>query len=129
MTLRVGVIGLGVGEQHVLAYERTAGCRVAAVADLSHEKLSALRGRLPGVRTTRDADELLADPELDAVSIASYDDAHFAQVVAALRAGKHVFVEKPLCRTVDELTAVKREWTERPQLALASNLVLRAAPM
>ena len=63
------------------------------------------------------------------MSIASFDDAHFAQVVAALNAGKHVFVEKPLCRTVDELSDIRRALKARPDLHLASNLVLRGADL
>ena len=75
-------------------------------------------------------EQLLEDPDVQAVSVASYDDAHFQQVVAALGAGKHVFVEKPLCRTLDELRLIKEAWSKhRGQLKLSSNLVLRAAPL
>src|SRR5262249_61070114 len=74
--------------------------------------------------------ELLDDPHTRVVSIASYDNAHFEQVVAALNAGKHVFVEKPVCRTTEELHTVKQAWARhRGKLKLTSNLVLRAAPI
>jgi predicted dehydrogenase len=63
------------------------------------------------------------------VSIASYDDAHFSQAVAALSARKHVFIEKPLCRSLDELRALKDCWRTSGQPQLRSNLVLRAAPL
>ncbi len=63
------------------------------------------------------------------VSIASFDDAHFEQTLAALEAGKRVFVEKPLCRTVDEARKLKRAWEGAGRPALASNLVLRGAPL
>jgi predicted dehydrogenase len=129
MTLRVGVIGLGVGEQHVRAFGADPSCAVVALCDLDEERLSAARVRWPDARTTTDAAEVLEDPEIDAVSIASYDDAHYAQVVAALRAGKHVFVEKPLCRSRVELAEIARLWREREATVLASNLVLRAAPV
>lgn len=74
-------------------------------------------------------DVILADEAVDIVSIASYDDAHFGQIVAALEAGKHVFVEKPLCRSMDELRVIKESWEKNGERHLASNLVLRAAPL
>jgi predicted dehydrogenase len=63
------------------------------------------------------------------LSIASYDDAHFAQARAALVARKHVFVEKPLCRSPEELRALRRAWEASGPVHLVSNLVLRAAPL
>jgi predicted dehydrogenase len=62
------------------------------------------------------------------VSIASYDSAHAEQVVAAVRAGKHVFVEKPLCLLDEEFEAIDRALTENPRVRLSSNLILRGAP-
>ncbi len=58
-------------------------------------------------------EDVLGDDTIDIVSIASFDDAHFAQVMAALRAGKHVFVEKPLCRTAAELSDIRGALTAR----------------
>lgn len=123
--IRAGVIGLGVGEQHVNAYAGHESCDVAMVCDHDEQRLAALRARLPHVRTTMDAAELLTDPEVDLVSIASYDDDHFAQTLAALRAGKHVFCEKPICRSLEEARALA---SARGDRLLGSNLVLRSAP-
>jgi predicted dehydrogenase len=127
--LKVGVIGLGVGAQHVAGFAADERCEVAAVCDLDAQRLEdAIRER-PELAATTDADQILRDPGIDVVSIASYDDSHFAQTLTALEQGKHVFVEKPLCRTADEVHALARALDERPQLVLASNLVLRAAPL
>lgn len=127
--LRVGVIGLGVGEEHARAYAAHPGCEVVALCDLSRERLARVARDLPGPRTTTDAGDVLDAADIDLVSIASYDDAHFEQTLRALRAAKHVFVEKPLCRSQRELVELKAAWRERPALRLASNLVLRAAPL
>jgi predicted dehydrogenase len=73
---------------------------------------------------------MLDSRDIDIISIASYDDAHFEQVDQALAAGKHVFVEKPICRTSGELIALKQRWrASGGALKLRSNLVLRAAPL
>jgi predicted dehydrogenase len=118
-----------VGEQHVAGFRRSPPCEVAVVCDFDEGKLAAAREADPGVQTTTDADSVLADPEIDIVSIASYDQLHFEQALAALRHGKHVFAEKPLCRTLDEVAALRDALAEQPQLQLTSNLVLRAAPL
>ena len=127
--LRVGVVGLGVGEQHVAGFDADDRCEVVAVCDLDEERLAAAVRQRPALAATQSFDELLSGFELDVVSIASYDDAHFEQAAAALRAGKHVFVEKPVCRTADEVRSLARALDEHPELVLGSNLVLRAAPL
>lgn len=128
-TLRVAVIGLGVGERHAAAFDAHPRSRVQVLCDLSAEKLAAAGRKFPGARRTRRFADALG-PDVDAVSIASYDDHHAAQVVEALRRGKHVFVEKPLCRTVLEARRIHAAWAaHRGRVKLASNLVLRAAPL
>src|SRR5688572_20825055 len=72
---------------------------------------------------------VLADPQVDLVALATYDDQHGAQVVQALEAGKHVFCEKPLCTSVTELRAIHRALERAGDRQLACNLVLRAAPL
>ena len=128
--LVVGVVGLGVGEQHALAYARhPAVCRVV-LCDHDAGRSAAVASRVRKSAVAASFESMIRDPAVDAVSIASFDDAHFGQVVAALAAGKHVFVEKPLCRTFDELAEIKRLWAAAGgRLQLGSNLILRTAPL
>lgn len=128
--LKVAVIGLGVGEQHAAAFQALTECSVVAVCDTSEEKLQAVGAKFPTARLLREAGDIFQDPEIDIVSVASYDDAHFSHVIQALEAGKHVFVEKPLCQTSDQLLSIKNAWARHQgRVKLASNLVLRAAPV
>jgi predicted dehydrogenase len=124
-----GIIGLGIGEQHVAGFHSLPGCDVVVLCDLSQEKLDRVAAGYPGVRRTTCWRELIDDLRVDVVSVASFDDMHVEQTVAALEAGKHVFVEKPLCRSADELRRIKSAFAQRAHLALGSNLVLRAAPV
>jgi predicted dehydrogenase len=127
--LGVAVVGLGIGEQHARAYLATGNCQIRWLYDLEAARAESLAATLGAGMPAHSFAQVLADPEVQIVSIASYDDAHCAQVVAALEAGKHVFVEKPLCRTRDELRTIKNAWARhRGGLKLSSNLVLRAAP-
>lgn len=122
--LRVGIIGLGVGEQHIEGVRRGGG-EVALLCDFSTEKLHEVSARHPGIPITGSADAVLDDPSIDVVSIASWDDHHFAQVMRALETGKHVFVEKPLCMSKEEARGIRAALAARPGLRLSSNLILR----
>jgi predicted dehydrogenase len=126
--LGVGVIGLGVGERHIGGYLKTGHCRVVALCDIDDTKLREVGARNPGPRLTTDPRDIFADPEIDVVSIASFDADHRDQVVAAIENGKHVFVEKPLCLTQDELDDIARTLARHAEIRLSSNLILRLAP-
>ena len=128
-TVGVAVVGLGVGEAHARAYARLAACSLRWVYDIDRERARTISDQLGHGAVADSYAAVLADPDVDAVSIASYDEAHFEQVVASLQAGKHVFVEKPLCRTIDELRSIRRCWSAGGSLHLRSNLVLRTAPL
>ena len=101
--LRVGVIGAGYwGPNLVRNLFEAPDAEAVAVADLSDDRLDAVRKRYPSVRTTTRYQELLSDRAIDAVCVATPVSTHHAIASEALRAGKHVLVEKPLARTVDE---------------------------
>jgi predicted dehydrogenase len=127
-TLRAGIIGLGVGERHIAGYRRHPDCAVTAIADFNPVKRDAARRLYPDLRVHDSADALLDDPEIDVVSIASYDEDHAVQVLRALETGKHVFVEKPLCQSESELAAIHAALAQHPGLRLSSNLILRRTP-
>ena len=99
-----------------------------AVSDIDPVRLAEVGARHPALRLEPDPDALLDDPGIDVVSIASYDDAHFAQVSRALRNGKHVFVEKPLCLDPDEARELHELRAAHPRLRMSSNLPLRLCP-
>ncbi len=126
--LRVGVIGLGVGEKHIAAYQSHPDCEVVALCDFDEARLTTARDKYPGIRWTKVADELLTDPEISLISIASYDNYHYPQIMQALNNNKHVFVEKPLCLYEQEAREIRRRLEDNPSLRLSSNLVLRTVP-
>jgi predicted dehydrogenase len=127
MKLGAAVIGLGVGEAHARAYAAIPRCEVRWVADLDAGRAARLAADL-NCRSASSLAPLLADADVQIVSIASFDDHHAEQVEESLAHGKHVFVEKPIARTVQELARIKRSW-QRSDRHLSSNLILRAAPL
>lgn len=126
--LRAAIIGLGVGEQHIAGYGRHPRCTVTALCDCAEDKLAMARVKYPHLRVTPNADDVLTDPDIDVVSIASFDSAHAAQIMTALSHGKHVFVEKPICLFEEELRAIRAALSADPRLKISSNLILRKCP-
>lgn len=99
----VGIIGYGYwGPNLVRNFYETEGCRVVAVSDLREPQLARVRARYPTVETTTDYRDLLRDPRIDAVAIATPVSTHFDLGMQALRAGKHVMVEKPMTMDVEQ---------------------------
>lgn len=127
--LGCGVSGLGVGEQHARAFVANGACHLRWLYDLDKEKALRLSQILNVGKIADTYDNILNDPNVGLISIASYDDAHYDQVTAALKARKHVFVEKPLCRSLEELILIKKAWRQSEGRHLASNLVLRSVPL
>lgn len=101
--LRVGVIGYGYwGPNLVRNFYESGVSTVTAVSDLSADRLEIARARYPVVKTTTSHEELFSDPNIDAIAIATPVATHHRLALAALKSGKHVFVEKPLTATVAE---------------------------
>ncbi|HKX16685.1 MAG TPA: Gfo/Idh/MocA family oxidoreductase, partial [bacterium] len=88
------------------ALRRVPGVRLRAVATQSGLSARHVGDRLGFERCTTDAGEVLDDPEIDAVVIATRHDVHASLAAEALRRGKHVFVEKPLALSADDLRMV-----------------------
>jgi predicted dehydrogenase len=123
--LRVGVIGLGIGMRHARTVLEHPRAELAWLCDLDPAKKAEAARDFPDVPFTPDDREVLADPGLDAVCVASYDDAHFRQANEALARGRHVFIEKPLCLHEHEMRALAAHLEANPGLRLSTNLVLR----
>jgi UDP-N-acetyl-2-amino-2-deoxyglucuronate dehydrogenase len=124
----VGVIGVGAcGEFHLKRYLEIPGCNVVSICDDDPARLLEMSQR-HGISDTYDQySDLLKNPDIDAVSICTFDDGHAEQTVAALRAGKHVMVEKPLAISREQANLVKKAQMETG-LIVTSNLVLRKSP-
>lgn len=101
--LVVGLIGYGYWGPNLLRnYGQVQGARVKWVADRDETRLARARAANPAVRVTTDANDILADSEVDAVLIATPISTHYPLGMGALMAGKHAFIEKPLAASVRE---------------------------
>lgn len=108
--LRIGIIGCGaIGRDHCRRIQQLVpGAEVIAVSDFIPTAAENLAGQY-GLKVYEEGEALCAAPEIDAVLITSSDDSHAKYVLAALRAGKWVFCEKPLAKNADDCLAVIEE--------------------
>lgn len=101
-TLRVGVIGLGMGRAHIQGYQSHPGAEVVAVADLNKDRLQAVADECKVPQRYISAQEMLDKEGLDVVSIATPNKFHKPLTLAAFKAGCHVLCEKPMAMNAAE---------------------------
>jgi predicted dehydrogenase len=106
-SLRIAVVGLGYwGPNLARNFAAIEGCELAWCCDPSAQALERIAGRFPQARLSDDLNEVLADPALDAVALATPVPSHADTAVRVLEAGKHCFVEKPLAQSVADAERV-----------------------
>jgi len=123
--MKIGVVGLGfMGSTHLQAYQNVSNAEIVAIASSDEKKLSgdlsSISGNLDRDGQTMDfgdaaryrtAEELIADPNVEAVDLCTPSYLHTPQAIAALEAGKHVLVEKPMALSgeqCDEMIAASK---------------------
>jgi predicted dehydrogenase len=115
----IGIVGYGYWGPNLLRnFSEVPACRVVSVSDLRDARLAQVRSRYPAVKTTASFNDLLVDTQIDAVVIATPVCTHFELAMQALRAGKHVLVEKPMAMTSDDALRLIDE-ADRRKLVLA----------
>jgi predicted dehydrogenase len=122
--VRVGVAGLGYwGPNLARNLAAIPGCEVTWLCDSSAQARERLGPAHPGARLTGELDELLADPDLDAVVLATPVPTHAELAVATLAAGKHCFVEKPLATTAADAERAVAAADEAGRLLMVGHLL------
>jgi predicted dehydrogenase len=120
--INIGIVGYGYwGPNLVRNFADTPGANVAAVSDLDTAKLAIVQRRFPATKTTTDYRELLSDPGIDAIAIATPVNTHFDLALAALRAGKHVWLEKPMTETSEQARQLVDEAQRRNLVLLVDH--------
>jgi len=106
--LNIGIIGCGeMGRAHSEVLSTFAQIRSLSFCDTMMDRAEELGILYQGRRVTSDAEELMADPELDALYICTHHDSHASLIVSSADAGKHIFVEKPLAMNLDEVAEIE----------------------
>ena len=127
-SVRVGIIGAGrIARTHAEAYKSVARGSLAACTDVIPQAAQAF-GAENGLEVFASAGELLNSPEIDAVIIATPNGLHAELTISALRAGKHIFCQKPISMTMEEADAVIKEAEQHESQVLQYGFMLRFTP-
>jgi predicted dehydrogenase/threonine dehydrogenase-like Zn-dependent dehydrogenase len=128
-TVSVAFLGAGnyAGRVLIPAFQK-AGATLHTVVSAGGVSAAHYGRKFGFSKASTDASEALADVAVDTVVVATRHNIHARQVLAALRAGKHVFCEKPLCLTLDELAEIDAEASGRPRQHLMVGFNRRFAP-
>ena len=101
--LNAAVIGLGVGAKHAEILNSDNKVNLVALCDLDKKKINFYKKKFKKCKFTTQAEEIFKDPDIDIVSITSYDNFHSKHILQAIKYKKHFFVEKPFCLNISEL--------------------------
>lgn len=121
--VRLAAIGTGDWGRNLIRNLAAAG-DLRGLADLRPEALAPLRAAYPKARITTDPEELLRDDEIEAVAIATTSSSHYALARAALEAGKHVMVEKPLAQSSREAAHLVKLAAEYHRVLMVGHLLI-----
>ena len=109
--LKVGIIGLGVGYKHFLAFQNDKRCKVVAVCDFDKKKVrkfNFLQNKKKEIKIYKKDIDIIKNSEIDIISIASYDSYHFKEIKECIKNKKNIFIEKPICLSLKELKKIKK---------------------
>ncbi|HEX5192326.1 MAG TPA: Gfo/Idh/MocA family oxidoreductase [Solirubrobacteraceae bacterium] len=126
----IAIVGMGYWGPNLLrVLSDTPGAEVRWICDLDSDRLTRLTRRYPAVNTTRNIDEVLADPDVEAVILATPVHTHYALATKVLESGRHAFVEKPLAPSsalADELAQLA---AERERLLMCGHTFIYSPPV
>ncbi|MCF6409483.1 Gfo/Idh/MocA family protein [Pseudalkalibacillus salsuginis] len=106
--IKVGVIGAGsISEMHFESYKNNDDVEIYAVCDMNEQRANEKAEKYGAKKHYKNYQDLLADSEIDAVSICTWNNTHAEITIASLEAGKHVLVEKPLTTTVEKAKQIE----------------------
>jgi predicted dehydrogenase len=126
----MGVVGLGYwGPNIVRAAHDVAGAQVSWICDVEPKALEKVGRRYPALQQTSDLDDILADPAVDAVVLATPVSTHFPLAERVLAAGKHVFVEKPLAGSTADAEALARTGEREGLVVMPGHTFLYSPPV
>lgn len=123
--IKVGVIGCGHwGPNHARIFSQLPNSQTVMCADLSEERLKAMKNLLPEVQVTKDYKEIYNNAEIDAICIAAPTKLHYKLTKEALEAGKHVLCEKPLTLKPEESKALGELAKEKGKILIVGHIFL-----
>ena len=122
---KTAIIGTGGwGKNHVRSMTKLKSCELVACCDINEKNLQAAKAINPAIQTTGKAEEIFSNPEIEAVSIVTTSPTHYALGKAALDAGKHVLIEKPLTLTAADAADLVKTAEKKNKVLMVGHLLI-----
>ena len=125
MKIVAAIIGMGIGQKHLEAIDNYKNSTVKIICEKKKNKIKELKIKYPNKIVTSDEDAIFLDKQINLVSIASYDQFHFNQILKCFKYKKNMIIEKPLCLNFNQLKKIYLLSKQNKNIKLTSNLVLR----
>ena len=123
--LKIAQIGVGYWGPNLLRnLVANKGCTVPLVVEISRQRQDYVKGFYPAIQVTDDVDQVFQDTEIDGVIIATPVATHFDLAIRALKAGKHILVEKPLATSVAEVEQIGKLASQKDLVAMVGHTFL-----
>ena len=123
--IKAAIIGSGIGMKHFEAIDQYRNSSIKIICEKDITKVRNLKKKFKNIQITSDEEKIFLDKSINLVSIASYDDNHFTQIVKCIKNNKHIIVEKPMCLKVEQLLKIRNLLKNNKNIKIISNLVLR----
>ena len=125
MKIIAAIIGMGIGQKHLEAIDNYKKSFVKIICEKNEKKIKFLQKKYPDKIITKNDNVIFKDPSINLVSIASYDNFHYSQVMKSLKTNKNIVVEKPMCLKLNQLAEIYKILKKKKKIKMTSNLVLR----
>lgn len=125
---KVGIIGLGVGERHLEAYLKF-GCDVKKIFDIKKSKMLKIKKKYPKIEICKSESDLINDKEINIISIASYDNNHYQQIIKCIKNKKNIFVEKPVVLSEHHAKNIYKLLDKNKNIFFFCNFILTESPV
>lgn len=125
MKINAAIIGTGIGIKHLEAIQGYRGSEVLIICEKNKKKIINLKKKYPDIEITSNEKKIFSDNRINLVSIASFDNYHFSQILKCFNSNKNIIVEKPMCLSEVELKKIISLTKIKKNIKITSNLVLR----
>ncbi len=129
MKINAAIIGSGVGLRHFEAIENYRGSNVKIICEFNKSKILFLKKKFPKIKITSKFSDVIKDRNINLISIASYDQYHYSQIIEGIKNKKNLIIEKPMCLKIEELKQIYSTLKKNRNIKMISNLVLRTEPI
>lgn len=123
--INAATIGLGFGLLHAKIFKENKNTKLICISDINKKK--KIYAKQLKTKFVNNSKYVFEDKNINLVSIATYDNFHFKNILTAIERKKNIFVEKPLCQNIKQLKKIKK-LLKKSKLKLSSNFVLRYHP-